>query len=120
MSRIGKQPIEVPKGVDITINSGEVTVKGPKGQLRWVYPGVLSVDVKEDKIFVSRPDDTKEKRALHGLTRSLVANMVAGVVDGFKKELELYGVGYRVQGQGNKLVFSLGYSHPVEFQLPDG
>ncbi|HDO21923.1 MAG TPA: 50S ribosomal protein L6 [Nitrospirae bacterium] len=120
MSRIGKQPIEVPKGVDITINSGEVTVKGLKGQLRWVYPGVLSVDVKEDKIFVSRPDDTKEKRALHGLTRSLVANMVAGVVDGFKKELELYGVGYRVQGQGNKLVFSLGYSHPVEFQLPDG
>ncbi|UCG78673.1 MAG: 50S ribosomal protein L6 [Nitrospirota bacterium] len=120
MSRIGKQPIDIPSGVDVKISNRQVSIKGPKGQLQWEHPDVISVDLKDNKMHVTRPDDSKPKRALHGLTRSLIASMVTGVVDGFKKDLELVGVGYRVQLQGNKLVFSLGYSHPVEFHLPDG
>lgn len=120
MSRIGKQPIVIPNGVDIKITNREVTVKGPKGQLRWEHPEVISLEIKDNQIYVQRPDDSKPKRALHGLTRSLMANMVKGVVDGFRRELDLLGIGYRVQQQGNKLVFALGYSHPVEFELPEG
>jgi large subunit ribosomal protein L6 len=120
MSRIGKQPVSIPGGVDIKINGSEVSVKGPKGQLQWRVPQSVTVAVKDGKIYFQRQDDSKPKKALHGLARSIVANMVAGVVNGFKRELELHGVGYRAQVQGNKLVFSLGYSHPVEYELPAG
>lgn len=120
MSRIGKQPIAVPKGVDINISDGNISVKGPQGKLSWEYPESITVSVEENNIIVKRPDDTKQRRAMHGLTRSLISSMVTGVVDGFKKEMELYGVGYRAQVQGDKITFSIGYSHPVEFELPDG
>jgi len=120
MSRIGKQPIDVPSGVEVRINNREVTVKGPKGQLQWQHPEQVSVEYKENRIVVTRPDDSKPKRALHGLTRSLIANMVKGVTEGFTRELELHGIGYRAQAQGNRIVFQLGYSHPVEFELPEG
>jgi large subunit ribosomal protein L6 len=120
MSRIGEQPIDIPGGVDIKINKKEVTIKGPKGQLQWEYPEVLAVDIKDNKMVITRPDDSKQKKALHGLARSLMANMVTGVLNGFSRDLELHGIGYRAQLQGNKLVFSLGYSHPIEFELPEG
>lgn len=120
MSRIGKQPIDIPGGVDVKINKREVTVKGPKGQLQWEFPEVLAVDIKDNRMVVSRPDDSKRNKALQGLARSLMANMVTGVTHGFSRDLELHGIGYRAQLQGNKLVFALGYSHPVEFELPDG
>ena len=120
MSRIGKQPIDIPGGVDIKINKREVTIKGPKGQLQWEYPEVLAVDLKDNQMVIKRPDDSKQKKALQGLARSLMANMVTGVMNGFSRDLELHGIGYRVQLQGNKLIFSLGYSHPIEFELPEG
>lgn len=120
MSRIGKKPIQFPGGVDVKISGLDVSIKGPKGQLQWVLPDAVNVDVEDQAIVVKRKDDTKEKRALHGLARSMLANMVTGVVDGYKRDLELVGVGYRAQVQGNKLMFTLGYSHPVEFLLPDG
>ncbi|MEE9524309.1 MAG: 50S ribosomal protein L6 [Thermodesulfovibrionales bacterium] len=120
MSRIGKQPIDIPGGVDIKINKREVTIKGPKGQLQWEYPEVLAVDLKDNQMVIKRPDDSKQKKALQGLARSLMANMVAGVMNGFSRDLELHGIGYRAQLQGNKLIFSLGYSHPIEFELPEG
>lgn len=120
MSRVGKKPIQVPGGVDVKVIGADISVKGPKGQLQWVLPEAVDVNVQDQTIVVSRKDDSKEKRALHGLARSILANMVTGVTDGYKRELELVGVGYRAQVQGNKLVFSLGYSHPVEFMLPEG
>jgi large subunit ribosomal protein L6 len=120
MSRIGKQPIDIPGGVDVKINKRDVTIKGPKGQLQWTFPEVLTVDIKDNKMVVSRPDDSKQNKALQGLARSLMSNMVAGVTNGFSRDLELHGIGYRAQLQGNKLVFALGYSHPVEFELPEG
>lgn len=120
MSRIGKQPVIIPSGVNVHITGKEVSVKGPKGQLQWGVPDAITVAVKDQKIILERQDDSKEKKALHGLSRSIIANMVSGVVGGFKRELELHGVGYRAQVQGTRLVFTLGYSHPVEYQLPAG
>ncbi|MGW8272447.1 MAG: 50S ribosomal protein L6, partial [Thermodesulfovibrionales bacterium] len=120
MSRIGKQPVGVPKGVNVAISGQEITVRGPKGQLNWVVPQSISVTMRDEKIIVERQDDAKPRRALHGLSRSMIANMVRGVTEGFRRDLELAGVGYRAQVQGSRVVFSLGYSHPVEFELPEG
>jgi len=121
MSRIGKAPITVPSGVDVTIADGTVTVKGPKGTLSRGVPGEITVRSDEGTLLVERPDDERENRSLHGLTRSLVNNMVVGVTDGFSKELEIIGVGYRAEAQGpNKLRLSLGFSHPVLVDAPDG
>jgi large subunit ribosomal protein L6 len=121
MSRIGNAPIQVPSGVEVNISGREVTVKGPKGTLTRLLPGEITVRVDGEELRVERPDDSREQRAMHGLTRSLVNNMVIGVSDGFKKELEIVGVGYRAEAQGpNALKLSLGYSHAVPYQAPDG
>lgn len=113
MSRIGRKPINIPAGVDVKVDNGVVTVKGPKGTLtQKVHPNI-TVTVEGGIIEVTRPNDSKENRSLHGLTRSLIANMVEGVVNGYKKELDVNGVGYRVQKQGNKCVMNLGFSHQV-------
>lgn len=120
MSRIGKMPIAIPKGVDVKIDKRQVTVKGPKGELKFVYPDMVSVETAEGNVQVKRDNDTKDARSRHGLVRSLIQNMVTGVSQGFKRGLEIQGVGYRAQVQGEKVVFSLGFSHPVEFPLPKG
>ncbi len=120
MSRIGKQPIPVPSGVEVTIEPELVRVKGPKGELSERVDRSMEVKQENGEILVARPTDRGEHRALHGLTRSLIANMVEGVTDGFEKRLEIQGVGYRAQLQGNKLVLALGYSHPVEIDAPEG
>ena len=121
MSRIGKTPISVPSGVDVAVDSGTVTVKGPGGTLSRPIPGAITVRQDGDTLLVERPDDERENRALHGLTRTLVANMVQGVTGGFTKELEIVGVGYRAEAQGPAtLRLALGYSHPVIVQAPDG
>ena len=120
MSRIGKQPIAVPDGVEITIEPELVKVKGPKGELSERKNRDMDVKQENGEILVARPTDRGEHRALHGLTRSLIANMVEGVTNGFEKRLEIQGVGYRAQLQGKKLVLALGYSHPVEMDAPDG
>ncbi len=113
MSRIGKKPITIPAGVDVKINGSEVTVKGPKGELKNTFNADMNIAVEGNEIIVTRPTDNKEHRSLHGLTRTLIANMVEGVTNGFSKELEVNGVGYRVQKQGKNLVMNLGYSHQV-------
>jgi large subunit ribosomal protein L6 len=120
VSRIGKQPIPVPDGVEVTIEPELVKVKGPKGELQERVN--RAIDVKQDngQVVVTRPSDRGDHRALHGLTRSLIANMVEGVTNGFEKRLEIQGVGYRAQLQGKKLILALGYSHPVEMEAPDG
>ena len=121
MSRIGREPIAIPAGVNVTIADGNVvTVKGPLGELTETFNTALTIAVEGDKILVTRPNDEKENRALHGLTRTLLNNMVVGVKDGFSKKLEIVGVGYRVEKQGAKLVLGLGYSHPVIFEEKDG
>ncbi|KMY48228.1 50S ribosomal protein L6 [Peribacillus loiseleuriae] len=120
MSRIGKKPIEIPAGVTVTLNGSEVAVKGPKGELSRTFNSDLTISVEENVLTVTRPSDAKEHRALHGTTRAVIANMVEGVSKGFEKKLELIGVGYRAQKQGNKLVLSVGYSHPVEFEVEQG
>ncbi len=121
MSRIGKQPIAVPAGVTVTINAGnEVVVKGPKGTLTQSFDSAMNIALEENNVVVTRPNDLKRNRALHGLTRTLIANMIEGVTNGFTKVLEINGVGYRAQKQGKKLVLSLGYSHPVEMEDPEG
>jgi large subunit ribosomal protein L6 len=120
MSRIGRQPIPVPAGVTIAIEPERVTVNGPKGELFERIPRAISVEQKGDELVVTRPTDRGEHRALHGLTRSLVANMVQGVTDGFEKRLEIQGVGYRAQLRGRDLELALGYSHPVSIKAPDG
>ena len=113
MSRIGRKPVNIPAGVEVKVSDGVVTVKGPKGTLtQKVHPN-MDVKVEGAEVIVSRPDDNKENRSLHGLTRSLIQNMVIGVTEGYKKELEVNGVGYRVQKQGKNLVMNLGYSHQV-------
>lgn len=114
MSRVGKKPIEIPAGVTVTLNNNVVTVKGPKGELTRTFNPDIEIKVEENIINVSRPSESKEHRALHGTTRALLSNMVEGVSKGFEKGLELIGVGYRAQKQGNKLVLNVGYSHPVE------
>lgn len=113
MSRIGKKPIAIPAGVDVKINGSEVTVKGPKGELKNTFNADISIAIEGSEIIVTRPTDNKEHRSLHGLTRTLIANMVEGVTNGYSKELEVNGVGYRVQKQGKNLVMNLGYSHQV-------
>jgi large subunit ribosomal protein L6 len=121
MSRIGKAPIPIPSGVDVSIAGNEVTVKGPKGTLERRLPADITVRQDGAEILVERPDDEREHRALHGLTRSLVNNMVVGVTEGFYKELEIVGVGYRATAQGpNRLELALGFSHPVVVDAPDG
>jgi large subunit ribosomal protein L6 len=120
MSRIGKQPIAVPGGVEVSIEPELVKVKGPKGELSERKSREIEVRQENGEILVTRPTDRGEHRALHGLTRSLIANMVEGVTNGFEKRLEIQGVGYRAQLQGNKLVLALGYSHPVEMDAPAG
>jgi large subunit ribosomal protein L6 len=120
MSRIGKQPIPVPAGVTIVIEPERVTVNGPKGELSERIHRDIKVDHVGDEILVTRPTDRGEHRSLHGLTRTLVANMVEGVTDGFEKRLEIQGVGYRAQLRGSDLELALGYSHPVSVKAPDG
>jgi large subunit ribosomal protein L6 len=120
MSRIGKQPIPLPDGVSIEIAPGSVSVKGPKGELKQELPREMKVEQADGTITVERPTDRGDHRALHGLTRSLIANMVEGVTDGFEKRLEIQGVGYRAQLKGKNLELALGYSHPVPIEAPDG
>ena len=121
MSRIGKSPIPVPSGVDVTISDGHVSVKGPKGTLERVIPGAITVRQDGEELLVERPNDERQNRALHGLVRSLVNNMVVGVNEEFVKELEIIGVGYRAAAQGsNKLDLALGFSHPVHVDAPEG
>ena len=120
MSRIGRKPITIPAGVEVKVNGSEVSVKGPKGTLTQTFSSRMTVKVEGSEILVTRPSDEKEDRALHGLTRTLVSNMVIGVTEGFKKELEVNGVGYRVQKQGNNLVMNLGFSHQVIMPEVDG
>ena len=113
MSRIGKKPIVIPAGVDVKLNGSEVTVKGPKGELKNTFNSAIAIAIEGNEIIVTRPSDVKEHRSLHGLTRTLIANMVEGVTNGYSKELEVNGVGYRVQKQGKNLVMNLGFSHQV-------
>ncbi|TAK36305.1 MAG: 50S ribosomal protein L6 [Chloroflexota bacterium] len=120
MSRVGRAPIPVPPGVQINIDGSTVTVRGPKGELVRTLPHPISAALQDGVILVSRPNDSANNRALHGLCRTLVANMVQGVTQGFSKGLEIAGVGYRAQKSGEKLILSLGYSHPVEIDPPAG
>jgi large subunit ribosomal protein L6 len=120
MSRIGKQPIPVPEGVEVTIEPELVSVKGPRGELSERVNRAIDVRQENGEVTVTRPTDRGDHRALHGLTRSLIANMVEGVTNGFEKRLEIQGVGYRAQLQGRRLILSLGYSHPVELEAPEG
>jgi len=120
MSRIGKKPIDIPQAVKIDINESMVKVKGPLGELSYSLPAGIKASIDNGKVIVERGSDLQKDRALHGLARSLVANMVNGVSQGYKKQLEIKGVGYRAQAKGNKIAFTLGYSHPIEFELPAG
>ena len=120
MSRVGKKPIPIPKGVEVKLKGDTITVKGPKGNLeRRVHPKV-QVNIDSDNIVVSVDDQTREVKALHGLFRALIANMVTGVANGFERVLEIVGVGYRAELKGKTAIFHLGYSHPINFELPDG
>ena len=120
MSRIGKMPVVIPAGVDVTVADGTVTVKGPKGTLTRTVHSNITVEKKDNEIIVTRPDDSNFNHSLHGLTRTLIANMVEGVTNGYKKELEVNGVGYRAAKQGKDLVMNLGYSHQVVMSEVDG
>jgi large subunit ribosomal protein L6 len=120
MSRIGRKPVAVPEAVSVEIAPGSIAVKGPKGELSQALPQEMSVEQADGVVTVARPTDRGEHRALHGLTRSLIANMVEGVTDGFEKRLEIQGVGYRAQLKGKNLELALGYSHPVAVQAPEG
>lgn len=118
MSRIGKNPVTVPKEAKVEINERIISVEGPKGKLTREIPRGLSVEHKEGKIFVTRSSDTKFTKALHGLTRVLIANMIKGVIEGYSKQLEIVGVGFRAEVKGDKLTMQLGFSHPVNFPIP--
>ncbi|MGK8520593.1 50S ribosomal protein L6 [Nocardia asteroides] len=121
MSRIGKKPIAVPAGVDVTIDGQDISVKGPKGTLSLTVAEPITVAKGEDgQLEVARPDDERRSRALHGLTRTLVSNMIVGVTQGYEKKMEIFGVGYRVALKGQNLEFALGYSHPVPIEAPEG
>ena len=120
MSRIGKLPIPVPSSVKVELERNRIKVEGPKGSLERVLPAAITVRQADGSLVCERPSDAREHRSLHGLTRTLVANLIAGVSQGFSKNLELVGVGYRVQKQGEELVLSLGYSHPIRFKPPAG
>jgi len=115
MSRIGKQPVVIPNGVTVEINGNTLVVKGSKGELKREFHPIVKIEQKENELIVTRPDESQESRALHGLSRSLLANMVEGVSNGFEKKLEIVGVGYRAQANKNKISLSLGYSHPIEY-----
>lgn len=120
MSRIGKNPIEIPSGVDVSIDGQDVKVKGPKGELALTVAEPISVAKEENNIVVTRPNDERRNRALHGLNRSLINNLVIGVTQGYTTKMEIFGVGYRVQAKGKDLEFALGYSHPVPIEAPEG
>jgi large subunit ribosomal protein L6 len=121
MSRIGRQPVAIPAGVEVRVADGNVvTVKGPKGTLTRTFDDQMNIKVEENEVIVSRPNDLNRNKALHGLTRTLIHNMVQGVSEGFTKKLEINGVGYRASKDGKKLVLNLGYSHPVEMMDPEG
>ena len=120
MSRIGKATITVPAGVDVTVAAGRITVKGPKGELARVIPGNIIISQEGDTLTCERPNDENKTKAMHGLTRSLVNNMVIGVTEGFTKELQIVGVGYRAEAQGKDIRLSLGFSHTVDVKAPDG
>jgi len=119
MSRIGKSPITIPEGVTVSIDKSIVTVKGPKGELNQSFDSLISVDIEDNVITLSRSSDDKEFRSKHGLYRALIFNMIEGVSKGYTKELELYGVGFRASSQGQKLTLNIGYSHAIVMQLPD-
>ncbi|MBI1271558.1 50S ribosomal protein L6 [bacterium] len=120
MSRIGKAPIKVPSGVTVTISDSDVTVKGPKGELKRTFRPEVTVSQESDVVLVKRVADDRNTRSLHGLSRTLLNNMVVGVSEGFERKLQIVGVGYRASVEGRKLIMALGYSHPVEIELPEG
>ncbi len=120
MSRIGKLPITVPAGVEVKLDGREISVKGPKGELSRTLAEGINVEIEDGVITVTRPDEERESRSLHGLTRTLINNMIIGVTDGYTKKLEIVGTGYRVQAKGSDLEFALGYSHPVPVKAPEG
>jgi len=120
MSRIGRMPVTIPTGVDITIEGQTVTVKGPKGQLTHTVAAPITVEKADASLEVKRPDDERQSRSLHGLTRTLISNMVLGVTEGYEKKLEIVGTGYRVVAKGSNLEFALGYSHPITVEPPQG
>ncbi|MFC7401074.1 50S ribosomal protein L6 [Citricoccus sp. GCM10030269] len=120
MSRIGRLPITVPSGVEVNIDGSNVYVKGPKGELSHAVARPIEVSLEEGTISVTRPNDERESRSLHGLTRTLISNMIVGVTEGFQKQLEVIGTGYRVQAKGSDLELALGYSHPVPVKAPEG
>jgi large subunit ribosomal protein L6 len=120
MSRIGKLPIPLPKGVEVEIGKGQVSVKGPKGSLDERIPAGISAKLEGGQVVVSRRNDSKQQRAFHGLVRALLANAVKGVTEGFSKDLEIHGVGYRAEPKGKSVVFTLGYTHTIDFPVPEG
>ncbi|ANM28601.1 50S ribosomal protein L6 [Acidobacteria bacterium Mor1] len=120
MSRIGKQPVTIASGVQVTLADGKITVKGPNGTLEQAIPDGMTVSQEDGAVIIKRRDDSKSQKALHGLTRALIQNAVTGVTAGFKKDLEIHGVGYRADVKGKNVVFALGYSHPIEFPIPEG
>ena len=120
MSRIGRMPVEIPSAVQVTVSDQQVTVKGPKGELSIDVAEPIAVEVADNEVRVERPDDERRNKQLHGLTRTLVNNMVIGVTEGYSKTLEVVGTGYRVQAKGNGLELALGFSHPVNYEAPDG
>lgn len=120
MSRIGRLPIDVPANVTVTIDGQSVTVKGPKGELNLTVASPIEVALEDGQVLVTRPDDERESRSLHGITRTLIQNQIIGVTDGYSKGLEIVGTGYRVQQKGNSLEFALGFSHPITFDPPAG
>jgi len=120
VSRIGKKPIEISKDITVTKNGDELKVKGPKGELSSKFHPNIGIEIKDGEIIVKRPDDSKENKALHGLTRALIQNMVTGVTKQYKKTLDIVGVGYRAELKGKNILFNIGYSHPIYFMPPDG
>lgn len=120
MSRIGKKPIEIPKGVEVSVGERMIKVNGPKGELTWNYPDSINASLSDGKIIIERTGNSRLDKSLHGLVRSIISNMVTGVLQGYQKVLEIVGIGYKAQVKGNKIVLTLGYSHPIEFPLPEG
>jgi len=120
MSRVGKKPIDIPKNVKVNLDGRDVSVEGPKGKLEHKIPSVIKVSQKDDKLIVETTDITKTGLSLHGLSRSILANLIKGVTDGYEKELEIKGVGFKAQVQGNLLQLALGFSHPIKYEIPEG
>lgn len=120
MSRIGKNPIDIPSGVEVKMNGNVVEVKGPKGSLKTEFNPIINIAIEDNQVIVTRPNDNKDVRALHGLYRTLIANNIEGVLNGYEKKLEIIGTGYRAQKQGKKLNMNLGHSHPIELEDPEG